>query len=403
MTHSGPPPLSLHEDRFARLHAIEWWDQATVERAVVLVVGAGALGNEVLKNLALLGVGHILVVDCDNVEISNLSRSVLFRESDRGRPKAEVAASAARDLCPSAAIDAIVGNVLSDVGLGHFRRADVVVGAVDNREARVFINAACARVGRTWVDGGIGILDGIVRCFRAAEGACYECTMGKTDWDLLREHRSCMLLGRRAQAHGGVPTTPTMASIVGALQAQEVVKLLHGLPALLGRGLVVDGAHHGSYLASYPIAPDCPWHEGSAPVELRPEFDSDTPLRAYWGYGHERLGGIDALDLSRELLHELRCDNCDRTEECLAAADGFDPARIQCPACGYTRAATFVHSIDGSPRWMDRTPRELGLPAWDILWARHGLDALGLEATGDVRNHPNTAHQPTAGGVRRAP
>src|SRR5438874_13606964 len=78
------PLLSLQEGRFARLEAIEWWNQSLLSGAKVLVIGAGALGNEVIKNLALLGVGHLVVADMDRVELSNLSRSVLFREEDEG-------------------------------------------------------------------------------------------------------------------------------------------------------------------------------------------------------------------------------------------------------------------------------------------------------------------------------
>ena len=77
------------DDRFDRFRRIAWWDQERLAAARVVVVGAGALGNEILKNLALLGVGNVVVVDLDYVEHSNLSRSVLYRASDEGRPKAE--------------------------------------------------------------------------------------------------------------------------------------------------------------------------------------------------------------------------------------------------------------------------------------------------------------------------
>ena len=217
-------PIQIQEGRFARLEAIEWWDQPLVARSRVLVVGAGALGNEVIKNLALLGVGEVVVVDMDRIESSNLSRSVLFREGDEGKAKAECAARAASRIFPGARVRPIVGNVLADVGLGFFRRADVVIGALDNREARVFVNSACARVGRPWIDGGIEVLRGIVRGFAPPRTACYECTMSQVDWDLLNKRRSCSLLARRAAEQRGTPTTPTTASVIGALQAQEFIK-----------------------------------------------------------------------------------------------------------------------------------------------------------------------------------
>ncbi|HAV20946.1 MAG TPA: thiamine biosynthesis protein ThiF, partial [Firmicutes bacterium] len=85
----------LEEDRYSRLRLIPWWDQSKLKNAKVMVVGAGALGNEVIKNLALVGVGNILIIDMDIIENSNLSRSVLFRAEDCGRLKAEVAAERA--------------------------------------------------------------------------------------------------------------------------------------------------------------------------------------------------------------------------------------------------------------------------------------------------------------------
>src|ERR1700738_3904671 len=66
------------DDRYSRLRLIPWWRQELLTRAKVLVVGAGALGNEVLKNLALVGVGTVYVIDRDTIGTSNLSRSVLF-------------------------------------------------------------------------------------------------------------------------------------------------------------------------------------------------------------------------------------------------------------------------------------------------------------------------------------
>src|SRR5277367_6713270 len=88
------------EDRFARFRLISWWDQERLAGARVLVIGAGALGNEILKNLALLGIGRVFIADRDRVENSNLSRSILFRERDCGRPKAEVAAERAAEIYP---------------------------------------------------------------------------------------------------------------------------------------------------------------------------------------------------------------------------------------------------------------------------------------------------------------
>ena len=80
------------ESMVDRQKLIPWWEQDVVNNSYVLVAGAGAIGNEVLKNLALIGVGHILICDMDVISTSNLSRTVLFTKDDVGKYKAKVAA-----------------------------------------------------------------------------------------------------------------------------------------------------------------------------------------------------------------------------------------------------------------------------------------------------------------------
>jgi len=391
---SPPQPISLSEGRFARLEAIQWWDQPLLGRARVLVVGAGAIGNEVIKNLSLLGIGNLIVIDMDRVEQSNLCRSVLFRPADEGSPKAVAAARGAAEIYGGIAVHPVVGNVLSDVGLGMFRWAQVVVGALDNREARVFVNRCCALVGRQWIDGGIDVLSGIVRGFAPPKTACYECTMGQADWDLLAKRRSCSLLARQAVSQGGTPTTPTTASIVGAIQAQEVVKLLHGLETLAGAGYVFEGLTHQSYLVRYPISPDCPWHEDQPEVRAVERFGSATPLREIADYAAAELGGLDAIDLSRELVEKLDCPACGRGRSVLAPLERITADQAICEGCGGEMAPSFVHSLGARSPLLDTTAGGIGLPAWDILWARRGPDAIGIELAGDRPAGPMWASQP---------
>ncbi len=377
------PRIVIKDGRFVRFEAIEWWDQALLKSARVLVVGAGALGNEIVKNLALLGVGHIVIVDMDYVELSNLSRSILFRESQKGQPKAECAARGAKDIYPEIWVKPILGNVLADVGLGYFRWAQVVVGALDNREARVFVNKVCAQVGRPWIDGGIEVLRGVVRGFAPPATACYECTMSQVDWDLLNKRRSCSLLARRAMAHDGVPTTPTTASVVGAMQAQEVVKLLHGMDALLGKGFFYDGATYNSYFLTYQIKPDCGWHEQPLAIESLTEVSSESLVQSLWDHASERLGGLDAIELSRELVEELACPSCGRVEEVFQPAEKIPENRLLCKACGLECSLSFFHSVCSASNLLRKQIRELGLPPWDIVWARFKDKYLGLEIAGD--------------------
>lgn len=383
MPDEATPVLKVTEGRFARLEAIEWWDQPLLARSRVLVIGAGALGNEVVKNLALLGFGHVAIADMDRIELSNLSRSVLFRARDEGRPKATCAATAAREIYPEIHAHALEGNILATLGFGWFRWADVVIGALDNREARVFVNAACARIGRPWIDGGIDVMQGIVRGFHAPHTACYECTMGAADWDLLNKRRSCSLLARRAIAQRGTPTTSITASVIGAMQVQEVVKHLHRLPALLGSGVIFDGASHAGYRVTYPVSPDCGWHEPQPEVAAMEAWSSGTRLGEIWEEGRRRFGSMDALDFSREIVERVACPRCRRDTPVLRPAELVHADELLCAGCGGECSPVFLSGISAGSPLLERTIGEVGLPRWDVIWARAGLHAIGFEIAGD--------------------
>ena len=134
---------NLQKDRLGTFEFISWWEREKVQKAKVLVIGAGALGNEVLKNLTLMGVGNIFVIDFDKIEAANLSRSVLFRENDNNRSKAEVAAARAKSINPEVHIQYLNTDVTTGLGLGVIRRMDAIIGCLDNREARLAVNRFC--------------------------------------------------------------------------------------------------------------------------------------------------------------------------------------------------------------------------------------------------------------------
>ena len=261
---------------------LSWFRQDRLDRARVMVVGCGALGNEVLKNLALFGVGHLAVVDFDSVEPSNLTRSILFGRADAEARRAKVDAVAARIRAINPAIEVLPlrGDICHDVGLGLLRRMDVVVGCMDNRWARYCLNRLCMRAGVAWVDGGIDGLEGTARVFMPGRN-CYACTLGPEALKDLSYRLSCSSVVRRNEAAGRAPTTPVIASVIGAVQAQEAVKLLHPdqlasgeLTSLCGRMFYYEGQHCTSRVVEFAGYDDgCPEHERWQPVE---ETDLDT-------------------------------------------------------------------------------------------------------------------------------
>jgi molybdopterin/thiamine biosynthesis adenylyltransferase len=372
------------EDRFARFRLIGWWDQARLARARVLVVGAGALGNEIVKNLALLGVGNVFIADLDRVENANLSRSVLYRDGDQGRFKAETAARAAQAIYPDLKVHFCNGNAVYDLGLGVFRWADVTLAGLDNREARLAINRACWRVSRPWIDGAIEQVRGCARVF-VPDGPCYECTMSDLDWKLLQRRRSCNLLSRAEMEEGKTPTTPTVSSIIAGVQCQEAVKLLHGLPTIAGRGWVLDGLSMDSYLVEYQRKEDCYSHDPLDEVIPLEAGADGVPLGRLLEEARRRLGPAAELELGRDVLEKLVCPRC-RDEEVLFASLGRVRAeKALCPRCpGVRREVRTFYKIRGGEPFLERTPALIGVPPFDILIARSRDRTVGLELAGDA-------------------
>ena len=168
------PALALHPRDWLGLNpGMSAWFHAGAGLAAGygLILGIRLLGRLIFKKeamglgdaklLALIGVGRVLVYDMDRIERSNLSRGVLFRDDDEGALKVDVAARRMRELNPEIRVTARAENVVHRAGLGVFLWADVVICGLDNREARVFVNSACARTGRTWVDGAVEGLAGV--------------------------------------------------------------------------------------------------------------------------------------------------------------------------------------------------------------------------------------------------
>ncbi|MEQ9379798.1 MAG: ThiF family adenylyltransferase [Pirellulales bacterium] len=374
---------SSEDGRFARFELIGWWDQDRLKQARVLVIGAGALGNELLKNLALLGVGNVFVADLDVVENSNLSRSVLFREADCGRGKAEVAANAAREIYPEMRLQPFQGNIVYDLGLGVYRWADVILGGLDNREARVAINLSAARVGKPWIDGAIERLDGVARVFDPATGPCYECTMSATDWKMLESRRSCALLSRDEMEQGKVPTTPTTSSVIAGIQAQEAVKMLHGMESLSGQGFVFDGQSHNSYVVTYSRLEDCPAHDDYEPIEVLDARVGETTVGQFLARVQRELGPTAVIEFNHDLLGSLTCPRCNITEPLLSSLGRVTEKQGRCPKCGEPRTPNVYHTIGADSSLLERSLGELGVPAWDILGGRAGMDQRFYEFAGD--------------------
>jgi len=386
---SDGPMVIDDSDRYSRLKLIAWWEQKKIAAARILVVGAGALGNEVIKNLALMGIGEINIIDFDEVQESNLSRSVLFRASHEGQAKALVAAEMARDLNPDCDINPIVGDVLTDIGLGFIADMNLVICCVDNREARLWINRMCWKTNRPWIDGGIQEINGVAKVFCPPLGACYECAMTENDYRLISLRYSCPLLRKEDIQQGKVPTAPTIASIIGGLQVQEALKLIHKLPTAEGSALVFNGLANKFYQTRYPRRPDCLSHETYDEIIDLPLMSKTATAEELFRQLKNTTSGLDRnrkswqILLDRDFLISLNCRNCgiERQEQTplsqVAAEKGV------CHQCAEICYPFTISEIECNSKLAKKTLFELGIPEYDIIKVSDGLQTVFVKLQND--------------------
>ncbi|SNU06782.1 adenylyltransferase and sulfurtransferase [Lachnospiraceae bacterium] len=377
--------MDFEEDKYSRFKLISWWDQDILKNAKIMVVGAGALGNELVKNLALLGVGNVFVFDMDKIESTNLTRSVLFRMSDVGKYKAEVISERAEEINPDVKVIPFVANIIDDVGLGVYRRMDVVLGGLDNREARLSINQNCYRVNKPWIDGAIEVLNGFARVFVPGQGACYECTMTETDWMLINKRKSCALLSNEQMNEGKIPTTPTSSSVIAGIQVQEMLKLLHSerkLPILAGKGYVFNGLTHDSYVVEYQEKPDCMSHDIYPEIEEKQWSVHSESIKTVADQIKSDMGENVIVEIDRDIATNAEC-TCGESKVLLVPVHKLNASMLTCSKCGKQMRFNSKHTFDGTEDYSDKTFGEIGIPPLHVVKGRQGIETKYYEFTAD--------------------
>ncbi|TXT57993.1 MAG: putative E1-like ubiquitin activating protein [Promethearchaeota archaeon] len=159
---------------YDRQFRLEGWSQEILKNSRVLIVGVGGLGCEIAKNLAMVGVGHIDLVDLDIIEHSNLNRQLLFINAEMGEPKATAAAKMLKKINPNITIKGYASS-LERLTPELYEKADVIIGGLDSMNARLNLNAQCVRFKKPLIDGGVSGYHGHIYTIFPYENACYEC------------------------------------------------------------------------------------------------------------------------------------------------------------------------------------------------------------------------------------
>ncbi|XP_035719314.1 SUMO-activating enzyme subunit 2-like isoform X1 [Vespa mandarinia] len=151
--------------------------QNAILKSKVLVVGAGGIGCEILKNLVMTGFSDIEIIDLDTIDVSNLNRQFLFQKKHVGKSKAEVAKETALTFNPNAKIIHYHDSITSsEFGLSFFKKFSLVMNALDNRAARNHVNRMCLAADVPLIESGTAGYEGQVELIKKGLSQCYECT-----------------------------------------------------------------------------------------------------------------------------------------------------------------------------------------------------------------------------------
>lgn len=228
------------QDRYSRqsmVPEIGSQGQQALRQASVLLVGAGGLGCTVATHLAGAGIGKLLIVDHDTIDISNLHRQILFREDDLGQSKAGVAAREIKRLnseCDVSAIDQRLSTANQHNWLG---KADIVVDAADNFAVSYLLSDACFAASKPLVSASVNRTFGYVGQF------CHNSPSLRAIFPRLPlQQANCDTVG----------VTGPSVGVIASLQAQEVIKAVIGdANQLRGKLLYLDVWRHSQQLIDF--------------------------------------------------------------------------------------------------------------------------------------------------------
>jgi molybdopterin/thiamine biosynthesis adenylyltransferase len=324
--------------RYLRLKGIEGLDLDRLRALHVTVVGAGAVGNEVVKNLVLMGVGAVDVHDFDCVEIHNLTRSVFLREADVGAGKAQSVVARAAEVDLNVRLRAIEGDAWRTLRLADLQQRSAVICAVDNLEARMKLSQLCLLAGVDLVNAGIDSRHAAIDVFpfgTHGDSACFECHLPESAYRKVAERYSCGWLRRALLAENTVATTAITASVAGALAVQAALRAGTGHDG--PRRVLVDTHTGASTVAALARNAQCP---GCAPLRPRPRR---VAAGGNWRQAlAEHAPGADAVLLSDPLIFDYGCAACGaatNAANCIGRrADEFDDRLMRCAACGQLSA-----------------------------------------------------------------
>jgi adenylyltransferase/sulfurtransferase len=237
----------LRYSRQMMLPEIDAEGQQRLVDARVLIIGLGGLGSSSSVYLAAAGVGHLVLVDFDAVDISNLQRQIVHATRDIGRLKVDSAAEHLLELNPEIKVTKVDHKIENEELEEQVKSSTVVLDCSDNFQTRFAINDACVKYKTPLVSGAAIRFEAQVSVFdsRHEDSPCYRCLYGSE----AEVEQSCTANG----------VISPLLGIVGSIQACEAMKIIMSLGETLeGRLLLLDVMHMEWHTAKLNKDPNCP-------------------------------------------------------------------------------------------------------------------------------------------------
>lgn len=327
----------------------------------------------------------------------------MFREEDAYKHayKVEVAAKRAMEINPQIKVYPIVGNLFSEVGLGLYKDVDVVIGCLDSRIARYQLNRLCMRVGKTWIDGSIENMTGVVKVYTPGIN-CYECNLSREEFNHIMLRTGCADVVRAQTSVGRVATTPISASIVGAVQAQEAMKIIHtseGEPTpfrtLLGKMWRFEGMTNTINTYKYSSwKNNCPAHERWYDIVRCEDLSADMPVKEILAILKKVLG-VNVVEINmrnNKFIEKIISDKPEKEFELHIPESKLEETIQSNDELRKLSYRTIFHkcfyeNIDNDFPFMDLSLKTIGIPPYDIIQVSTEKGIRYVELSKDARNY----------------
>lgn len=346
----------------------------------ILVIGIGAAGNEILKNLTLMGFRQFTLVDFDIIENSNLSRTTLFQRSDVGKLKAEAAAKRLKELIlhEDPVVNFVTGNIMTDLGKGAFMNHDIIICCVDTLVARAYIDDWCSIFRKPFFEVGFRGLSADIT-FTQVEDEHSPRLRDIIGYQYFDERRnSCSGLIATDTKLEYIPTIQSTSAVAGGLMATEIIKFIQGKSSLKGKILKYNGREHKidifKLIKNKDAAIDLFLDDAPIPVE----FDNNITVSALLEYLNQEFDNFFIWKLPYTYLESWSCKVCQKKmlpqkwhrfihehemnfEDCPKEA-----TKEFCRGTGDLELITELH-LESEEKYLERKLFEFCIPANDIL------------------------------------